>query len=232
MERLSLDGEDLVEAGRAVLQPDEGDMERVQALLEQHLGPGTFGAGNGAATAARHGLILKLIVGAALVSGLGVVAVLLLERTDPVPSVASAPVVSASPSPLHPHEAEMQAAPAAESSVVAPPAAEPAASLKKPLGRTATPEDSLAQEVALLSRASSEVRAGRPAQALETLAQHQRLFPSGALSQERAAARIQALCGLGRRKEAQVELDRFTKRWPSSPLEPRARQSCGFAAAP
>ena len=87
-------------------------------------------------------------------------------------------------------------------------------------------EDHLAREVALLSRASSELLAARPAAALQALDEHARRFPDGVLSQERAAARARALCALGRTKEGQAELAKLT---PGSPHAARAAKACASA---
>jgi hypothetical protein len=87
----------------------------------------------------------------------------------------------------------------------------------------------LAAEVAILSRAGAELHNGRAAAALKTLDEHQRKFPSGLLAQERASARIQALCALGRVKEAETELGRLSRLSPQSPHEARAREACGSA---
>jgi outer membrane protein assembly factor BamD (BamD/ComL family) len=66
--------------------------------------------------------------------------------------------------------------------------------------------DALSQEVALLQPATGDLRAGRFSEALKSLDEHQRRFPNGILTEERRAARAQALCSLGRRSEAQAEL--------------------------
>jgi TolA-binding protein len=91
------------------------------------------------------------------------------------------------------------------------------------------PKDHLAQEVALLSRATSALRAGRAADALKTLNEHQRQFPRGMLAQERRGARAQALCALGRRQEAQADLATLARTAPQSPQAARARQACEAA---
>jgi hypothetical protein len=91
----------------------------------------------------------------------------------------------------------------------------------------------LAEEVALLSRAETELRAGRPAKALLALSEHQRKFPRGALSEERTAARIQALCALERTDEANAQLKQLLHISPNSAHEERARQACrGSRPAP
>ena len=89
------------------------------------------------------------------------------------------------------------------SAVVAGASSSRSAETQKTVSRT---RDGLAEEVALLSRAETELRAGRPAKALLVLAEHQRKFPRGALAEERTAARIQALCALGLRDEANAQL--------------------------
>ena len=89
-------------------------------------------------------------------------------------------------------------------------------------------EDRLAQEVALLARATSNLHAGRPADALKVLDEYQHRFPRGLLSQERRAAKAQALCALGRQTEAQVELSRLAS---GSISAARAKQVCDAHSA-
>ena len=86
--------------------------------------------------------------------------------------------------------------------------------------------DSLGEEVAILTRAEKELHNGRPAAALKALDEHQRRFASGALAQERSAARIQALCALGRTSEAAAESARLTRISPNSPQAPHAMRPC------
>jgi hypothetical protein len=87
----------------------------------------------------------------------------------------------------------------------------------------------LALEVAILSRASSDLYGGRPANALKALEEHQRRFPAGALAEERTAARIRALCALGRVNEAQTDLTMLSRSTPDSPHLARARKVCALA---
>jgi predicted Zn-dependent protease len=88
----------------------------------------------------------------------------------------------------------------------------------------------LAKEIAMLSQASADLHAGRPAAALTVLDEHQRKFPHGELGQERTSGRIQALCALGRMTEAQAELARLARTSPNSPHLARARKACGSGA--
>jgi len=85
------------------------------------------------------------------------------------------------------------------------------------------PQDRLAAEVALLSRATRDLRAGRPAEALTALSEYRRKFPKGLLSEEQGAARAQALCALGRFDEANEKLAGLA---PRSPLAVQAKQFC------
>jgi hypothetical protein len=57
---------------------------------------------------------------------------------------------------------------------------------------------------------------GLPEEALKALAEHERKFPTGSLAEDRMAARVQALCALGRTAEAKSELTRLTRTYPKS----------------
>jgi hypothetical protein len=89
--------------------------------------------------------------------------------------------------------------------------------------------DRLALEVALLSRATSALSSGRFADALNALNQHQREFPNGLLSEERRAAKAQALCSLGRVAEGRSQLSHLASH---SPVASRAKQVCDAASSP
>jgi len=119
------------------------------------------------------------------------------------------PVLSSNPAPT---EAEPPVAPAP----LSPP-------------RKQTPADRFAEEVAILSKATSELRAGRANDGLKLLEEHERKFPSGRLAEERRAARIQALCALGKLPEAEAELARLKASSPRSPHLARAQRACGLA---
>jgi hypothetical protein len=92
-----------------------------------------------------------------------------------------------------------------------------------PVSRLARSQDALAQEVVLLSKAASDLRAGRSGEALKALDEHQRRFPHGTLTLERRAAKAQALCALKRVSEGRAELAHLA---PQSPAAARARQVC------
>lgn len=77
--------------------------------------------------------------------------------------------------------------------------------------------DAVREEAALL-RAARALLASDPAGALAKLDEHARRFPSGALTEEREAARILALCKTGREDEATAAAARFVGGHPRSPL--------------
>jgi hypothetical protein len=83
-------------------------------------------------------------------------------------------------------------------------------------------------ETALLESAQRELASGQGERALELLERHEARFPNAALSEERAFARVIALCQLGRRAEARASAEAFLRLAPRSPLLPRLRKSCAF----
>jgi len=212
----------LVEAGRRALRSTAGDRERIEAALRARLGdaalPPDAGVTQVATTASWQAL-----TGAAI--GVCVLAGVALYALRPAPS---APAPDARPAT---HRPAPQTTPADPPSAV-PERAAPAHSIVPPSTppASASPRarDALAREVALLSRATSALRAGHPAAALRTLADHQRHFPTGALVEERRAAKAQALCLLGRVGEGRAELARLT---PQSPAAATAQQVCDGAVS-
>jgi hypothetical protein len=93
-----------------------------------------------------------------------------------------------------------------------------------PRGASKT-HDSLAEEVDTLSRAERELYGGRPESALVLLNEHERKFRNGTLAEERTAARIQALCLLGREAEASAL---YKKLSPSSLHGKSTRRACAI----
>lgn len=89
--------------------------------------------------------------------------------------------------------------------------------------------DRLAEEVALLSRAETALHSGNAAGALEVLNEHERKFRDGLLAEERIAARIQALCALGRKTEADAQLAQLS---PKSLHGKQSGRACGSSVSP
>jgi hypothetical protein len=83
---------------------------------------------------------------------------------------------------------------------------------------------SLNEEVALLDKARSAVRTGRPNDALARLDEHATRFPKGSLSLEAQVLRVQALAAAGRTEEASRRAKRILSRSPNSVVAQRLRQ--------
>jgi hypothetical protein len=231
MSNLSPDGRALVTRARGALRASEEDRVRVSASLRAKLGAAALPVALAPQTAAALplstkpawlALASKVLLGAGIVAGVAYVATFEPKQDEPPRRMPPAPLVMPV-APATPPPAPIATAPAASGaqSPAAPPRTPPAA---------ARPPDRLAQEVAILSRATRELRSGRAQAALKSIEEHQRRFPAGLLSEERRAAKAQALCALGRIAEAKAELSRLAN--PQSPNAARARQMCDARSQP
>lgn len=90
---------------------------------------------------------------------------------------------------------------------------------------TAPAGSSLADEVTLVDDARAALRRGDVAGALTRLEAHATRFPSGALTIERDALRIEALAAQGRDAEARAAALSFTRAHPGAPIPPRAKKA-------
>jgi hypothetical protein len=233
MSHLSHRAEELVRAGREAGRSTEDDRERILAALQGRLGDGAL-LGNTSTAPARPRVARPFWRTAAAVGvGLGAAAALALtirgERPSSGPSHGSPTrhiVLEATP-PLPSQAVEPETPPAPVTS-----AAESGPAAESGSAAARRPHDRLAQEVAILSRATNYLEAGRASDALRALDEHQRKFPNGILTEERYSARVQALCALGRRTEAAAVLAHLSRIAPESPHLVRARQACAAAAAP
>jgi hypothetical protein len=88
------------------------------------------------------------------------------------------------------------------------------------------PKDSVVEEAALLHAARGALAGGDAKAALALLDEHGARFPKGALVAERQAARVFALCALGRSIEARRAASAFLAQNPRSPLAGRVRDAC------
>lgn len=89
-----------------------------------------------------------------------------------------------------------------------------------------TRTDSLAQENALLRRATQAATAKRFGEALEATEQHAKQFPQSAMTDLRRALRIESLCGLGKTKQARGEAHAFVTENPGAPMVDRINRAC------
>lgn len=81
-------------------------------------------------------------------------------------------------------------------------------------------------EMAGLLAAQRALREGNPALALSRLDEHAARFRHSQFDEERSAARLLALCALGRLEEGRALLETFRRRFPASPATPRVGAAC------
>jgi hypothetical protein len=158
------------------------------------------------------------------------------ERNAAVVQTAS-PLFEPATSPRRHHPTALEHAAATGSNEPAPKiGSDPAVSafpLDVPPVGTATaalpmvaPSSGLTLEAQGLSTVQQALRDGRGADALALLDQQERTFRGGKLDMERQAARIIALCAVGRQAEARAFAARFLARAPNSFLVARLRNTC------
>lgn len=137
--------------------------------------------------------------------------------------VLAEPAAAAAPTPAPPSQApgQLTSPTPPQSKQVEPPSpgTKSATSLAE-----ATP--SLAAELALLQKVQVALSQGRGQQALDLLSAHQ--TTDHQFASERAAARILALCKLGRKSEAKQAADSFLKHHPQSVHSAAINNACPF----
>ena len=224
---------EFVVACKSISQPTEADLERVRAALQLHLGDVAIASQTPVTSNTARLLFGK--VSAISFAGLMVLGGLwfFTARAHRAASSES----NAAPSATVTIKADTALAPNATlpsaTSSTPPEAAEVGAVPKPPLGnveaRPRPARDQLEEEIALLSRAETALHSGNAAVALAVLSEHERKFRHGQLVEERIAARIRALCALGRKTEADAQLAQLS---PKSPYGRQSRQACGSGVAP
>lgn len=233
MSELGPDARRLVEAAKGALDPSAADQARVLAAIQKHLAHGSVGQEVATTPPLARPAWPIATVGAlgtglvVLALGWGLASLPSSPRAAPAPSATPVPAPQLSVVPPTPQPKAPPAQPAPHDASAVP---APASTLTPAPPRTNEPSTKarstrLAEEVAILSRATSALHAGRADEALAAAAEHQRKFPAGMLAEERIAVRAQALCLLGRTGEAERALARLS---PSSPHGARARQRCGL----
>ena len=166
-----------------------------------------------------------------------------LPDPAPAPPSPSKPLAFAasppSPAAAHGHTAAA-AVPAAEPPAAIepsttgdePPQSAPAAAALTPGLRASAPGPAdLLEDLDRLRQVHAALRAGRFQAALSLLDREGEGLEAGPLAEEAQAARISALCQLGRLAEARAATDRFLATWPASPLAMRLRGVCAGVRA-
>jgi hypothetical protein len=223
MAALKPDVSSLLRAGRTAFRPQASDRERVLQSLGQTLGASALLDGPRRteppqSPAGRFPVRTWTLGGlGALTVGAGVLVA--AHSWTTAPSRPESPVATSIPAvePVAPPPAAIAPRPSVEERPAQAAHASPSPGAP----------DSLPEEVRLLSKAEQQLSAGRDDDALRTLGEHERRFPGGVLAEERMAARVQALCALGRVTEAKADLVRLARAYPQSPHLDRARKFCG-----
>lgn len=227
MSELSPEARELVDDGLSVLRPSSRDRARVATALAARLGTAALLVPHAAGAAPKPLVAWAKLHTAMAGVGAGVAAIgatYWLTQTPPTPTEAPVkpPAVAAVAVPhVAPPASSVESSDVTPASQLAP--EPPVTSPRKTVA-----VDQLAEEVAILSKATSALRAGNPAEGLRVLEEHQRKFPKGRLAEERRAARIQALCALGKLSAAEAELARLAQSSPRSPHLARAQRACGI----
>jgi hypothetical protein len=243
MTDLSREARELLRRAKDAEAPGAGDRARVRAALDARLALGA-GAGAAAIVAGAGGRAhVSRAVMAKWIVGLGVLTLAAASggtyfgasapaQRAPATTQTASPVI---PAPTSAQESSDSPAIAVTDLPVAPPSPQPRA---VPRVRSASPaersadEQAVSEELGILLRAQTAMRAGRPEAALAALDEHARRFPLGALAEERSSERVFALCALGRTGEAHVEAARFLSAFPRSPAAARVSASCGAQPRP
>jgi hypothetical protein len=156
------------------------------------------------------------------------------NRTTEIPTVESAVLRTSVPKPVS--SSSLTATASESTSSAAPPTpsheslgqSTPVLPIKSTnSAAVSTKSDGISAELRVLQPARKAVAQRDFNAALATLAEHQRLYPAGILSEEREGLRIKALIGLGRITEAKRASDTFRKRFPRSALLGRIDEMLG-----
>jgi hypothetical protein len=232
----------LIELAREGDRPSPGVQRKVErALAAKALLLGGAAAGGAVVTtsAAASALIKPLAVVVSLALGVAAAqyggARLLGSTTAATPGAAAstlqptATLLERTPAATSAEERlpePASSAPPAEAQVVAPSRATPTPRRAKSGESPQADRDTLRAETSGLRAAQKALRDGDAAGALDFLATEAARHPNGALVQERAAARVLALCQSGNVAAARNEAREFEALYPTSPLLVRVRAAC------
>lgn len=245
----------IVEAGRAADDPTGEDRARVRGAVLRAIAAGApVALGAASAKAAKGGAGIKIAgggiaakiggaIGIAVVAGAGLLAAASRENVrvlrseealsglvaavgvpDPPAVEAPAPLQNEAPEPApeSPREAAIRQDSARTEG-------DPRGGLRgktSPRPSEGAPASSLEEETKRLREAHKALRSGQPERALELLEEQSTTFASGELREERAAARVFALCEAGKTSEAKAAAQAFLIKSPRSPLAGRVRGAC------
>ncbi|HVU05389.1 MAG TPA: hypothetical protein VHE30_26765 [Polyangiaceae bacterium] len=248
MTDMSPESQDLLDLARNGDDPSDADRKRVRSALATSLAAGAAASATArlasastktavaAGAATTTGKIAAWVAVGAL-AGVGATSTVLFvtggshdARTERVaPQVAVSPASQAIvEAPAPPPVAEPGTDPVAATDEAAPPVVKPAETAPAARAAAKPAASSLAAETALISEARAALGRGDAERALALLAEHERTYGSGALREERLAARVFALCALGRRAEAAATAATLLRESPGTPQRARVLDSCAY----
>jgi hypothetical protein len=222
-------GRELLELGRSALDPSPAKRAELRARIEAAVAAG-------AGAPAPRGWGAGYLLGGVAIAGLAG-ALVWYAASELSSERASEPVAPARP-------VLDTSAPDAPSSRLDPPAVTdpPRAPSPPPPSELApsaprerapraphaggAPTDSLAAELAIVTAARRALAQGDGQQASAALARHAREFPEGALTEERKALEVLALCATGQQSRAIAAARAFVARYPRSVASSSVRASC------
>jgi len=238
MNQLSPEARRLFQLARSGDEPSVQSLRRVESSLATHVARGvaiatvSTATTKAAATAASTLPLLKVMTAVGLaVSFTGVGWWGMRQSSHPAQKPPAVWSENRTIVPSRPPRSEI--AKASEVSEASEPAAtpEPVApvlrSLKSRAPLVPAPaDDPLHAEIRALRAAQQALRAGEGARVLALLHQQDTTYSGGTLQEERAAARVLALCQTGQVGEARTLAQRFEQRWPKSSLLARLKHAC------
>lgn len=222
----------IVDAGRDAEVPSAADRDRIKRAVLVQIAAGGAVATTAAAGTLSLGAKVGLAVLAVTLVGGGTVGVLKARGSHPlvVPRARVAPAAAAAPATAPLPVAAVEVVPRDLSA----PVDEKARKAERPrrtMAQTGRADkgadaDQLNAEVSVLKRAREELRRGRPARALEALAEYDRRFGRGVLVEERQAMAAIAACQAEPGPATRAQAEAFMRGAPASPLRERVREAC------
>lgn len=233
----------MIELAREGDRPRPGVQRRVErALAANALLVGGAAAGTALTTSAAASsalfkplFVVSVALGVVVSGGYGGAQLFNLGRPSRPAPAAVVPSALAAPGARAAAPASASPQPAITDAVPPPEAPAPAAVATRAVtgprrarsgASAASGENTLGAETSALRAAQKALRDGDTARALGLLSDEAALHPNGALVQERAAARVLALCQAGNVNAARQEAREFEALYATSPLLARVRAAC------
>jgi hypothetical protein len=262
MTELGPEARSILDAGRAGDDPTPADRERLRGAVFRAVAAGAAASAASAATEVAAAVAPKgavfFSVGWKVVVGVVVAGAVYVGVGGPIPgghgddqrrSATTAPSApapkAAEPATLAPAEppAAVPTTPVVEPTPAAveppkpvaareAPKVAPAATAVASAPATSAPPDPLIVETLRLGEAQGVLEKGDPARALAMIDEQSATYQNGKLREEREAARVFALCKLGRTAEAESARAAFLREHPHAPLVDRVRAPCAAAPRP